>query len=329
MSQKTFRWGILGTGNIARLIASDLQLLPDAELVAVGSRSQERADAFADEFEVSQRFSSYEDVVTDGAVDVVHVATPHSGHVDHATTALEAGCAVLCEKPMALNVDRATDLIETARSEDQFLMEGMWTRFLPVMDDVRRVVSEEALGDVQQFRADIGLVQSFDPEHRLYAPELGGGALLDLGVYPIAMTLDLFGAPDSVVSTAEVGKTGVDEQCTVVFEYDSDLQAAWQASIRGDMGRTCAISGNEGRLQGRRSWWKGAPYDLSLENGTEATFARPFEGNGYQFELAHVMRCLREGRTESPVMPHEDSRSILQITDALRREWGVRYPEEG
>jgi predicted dehydrogenase len=322
-------WGILGTGTIAHLVASDLQLLPDAELAAVGSRSQDRADAFGDEFGIPRRHASYEALVADDAVDVVHVATPHTGHAAHATMAIEAGCAVLCEKPLAINADEADRLIATARAEEQFLMEGMWTRFLPVMADVRRLVTEErVLGDVQQVRADIGLVQAFDPNHRLFDPALGGGALLDLGVYPMAFAFDLFGPPDDVTSTAVLGQSGVDEQCAVVFEYEDGLQATWQASVRADVGRTCGLAGPDGRLLGRRSWWKGAPFDLTRADGSTDTFARPFEGNGYQFEAAHVMRCLREGRTESPVMSLDESRALLAVADALRAEWGVEYPQE-
>jgi len=324
----TIRWGILGTGNIANLVASDLQLLPDAEIAAVGSRAQERADAFGDAFGVPQRFDSYEALVTKADVDVVHVASPHPYHVEHATLALEAGCAVLCEKPLALNADGAAQLIATAREQDEFLMEGMWTRFLPVMDDVRRVVADE-LGTVQVLRADIGFHQPFDPEHRVFNPALGGGALLDLGVYPIALAFELFGRPDNVTSSVVLGDTGVDEQCAVVFQYDDGMQAVWQASVRADAGRTCAIAGPEGRLQGRRAWWKGAPFDLTRADGSTETFARPFEGNGYQFEAAHVMRCLRKGKTESPVMPLEESHALLQTADALRQEWGVTYPGEG
>ena len=322
------RWGILGTGNIAHLVASDLRLLPDAELAAVGSRSQERADAFGDTFDVPRRYASYEALVQEGDVDVVHVATPHSGHAEHAALALEAGCAVLCEKPLALNAREADALIGVARAEDRFLMEAMWTRFLPVMTDVRRLVQEGALGPPQQFRADIGLTQAFDPDHRLFDPALGGGALLDLGVYPLAFAFDLFGPPDDVTSTVVLGATGVDEQCAVVFDYDDGLQAVWQASVRADVGRTCAIAGPDGRLEGRRAWWKGAPFDLTRADGTTETYARPFEGNGYQFEAAHVMRCLRRGRTESPVMPLDESRALLRTADALRAEWGVEYPQE-
>ncbi|MFB6098792.1 MAG: Gfo/Idh/MocA family protein, partial [Salinibacter sp.] len=325
----TIHWGILGTGNIARLVAEDLQLLAEAELTAVGSRAQVRADAFGDTFDVPRRYSSYEALVADSDLDVIHVATPHSSHLEHASMALEAGTAVLCEKPLVLNADQAEQLIGTARRHEQFLMEAMWTRFLPVMDDVRHLIHEEQiLGDVHLLQADIGVTASFDPDHRLFDPALGGGALLDLGVYPIAFAFDLFGPPDSVASSSVLGSTGVDEQCAAVFRYEDDTQAIWHASVRADAGRTCVLAGPEGRLRGHRAWWKGAPFELVRPDGSTETWARPFEGNGYQFEAAHVMRCLHEGRTESPVMPLDESRRLLQTTDALRQEWGVTYPQE-
>jgi len=322
-------WGILGTGNIAHLVAEDLALLPDAELTAVGSRAQARADAFGDTFDVPHRHGSYEALVANPDLDVVHVASPHSAHLEHATMALEAGCAVLCEKPLALNAEQAERLIATARRRDQFLMEAMWTRFLPVMDDVRRLVhDEQALGDVHLLQADIGVAQSFDPTHRLFDPALGGGALLDLGVYPLAFAFDLFGPPDTVTSSAVIGETGIDEQCAAVFRYDDGTQAVWHASVRADAGRTCVLAGTGGRLRGTRAWWKGAPFELTRDDGTAETWARPYEGNGYQFEAAHVMHCLRAGRTESPRMPLDESRALLETMDALRNEWGVTYPQE-
>ena len=315
-------WGILGTGNIAHLVAEDLALLPDAELTAVGSRAQERADAFGDTFDVPHRHGSYEALVANPDLDVVHVASPHSAHLEHAKMALEAGCAVLCEKPLALNAEQAKRLIATARRRDQFLMEAMWTRFLPVMDDVRRLVhDEQALGDVHLLQADIGVAQSFDPTHRLFDPALGGGALLDLGVYPLAFAFNLFGPPDTVTSSAVIGETGIDEQCAAVFRYDDGTQAVWHASVRADAGRTCVLAGTGGRLRGTRAWWKGAPFELTRDDGTAETWARPYEGNGYQFEAAHVMHCLRAGRPSfregrgsrrgasegSPSAPHGDS----------------------
>lgn len=260
----TIRWGILGTGSIAHLVASDLQLLPEAEIAAVGSRAQPRADAFGDEFSVPRRHDSYEAVVADEAVDVVYVATPHPYHAEQAMMGLEAGKAVLCEKPLTINAKEADRLIATARREEEFLMEAMWTRFLPVMDDVRRLACEQrALGDIHLLEANIGVVHEFDPTNRLFDPALGGGALLDLGIYPLAFAFDLFGPPDEVTSSAVIGETGVDEQCAVIFRYEDGCQAVWHASLRADAGRTCVLAGTDGRLRGTRSWWKGAPFEFT------------------------------------------------------------------
>ena len=323
------RWGILGTGDIARLVAEDLKLLPNADLTAVGSRSQDRADAFGDAFDVPGRYGSYEALVTESDVDVVHVATPHTSHAADAKMAMNAGRAVLCEKPLAINAREAASIVDCARANDQFLMEAMWTRFLPVITDVRRlIVEEQALGDVLLMQADIGTRQPVDPGHRLFDPALGGGALLDLGVYPIAFAFDLFGAPDEVRSSAVIGETGIDDQCAAILDYEDGPQVVWSASLRVDAGRTCSIAGSRGRLHGTRAWWKGAPFVFTDEDGEETTWARPYEGNGYQFEASHVMRCLREGRSESPVMPLKETLSILEVTDALRAEWGVSYPGE-
>jgi len=323
----SIRWGILGTGRIAGDLAADLALLPDADLVAVGSRRQATADVFGDRFDVPHRHGSYEALVADPEVDVIHVATPHPFHAEHATMALQEGTAVLCEKPLTINADEADALIATARDHDVFLMEAMWTRFLPAMDAVRDAVENE-LGDLHLLETDIGAPTPFDPEHRMYNPDLGGGALLDLGIYPIAFAFELLGPPDDITSSALIGTTGVDEQCAAVFSYDDGAQAIWHASMRADAGRTCSIAGPEGRLEGARAWWKGAPYTLTRTDGTTEVFETPFEGKGYQFEAAHVMNCLRAGRTESPVMPLDESRAIMATMDAMRADWGIRYPQE-
>ncbi|WP_022836516.1 Gfo/Idh/MocA family protein [Salisaeta longa] len=324
----TIRWGILGTGRIASDVTHDLKRLSAADVVAVGSRKAATADAFADRFDIPHRHASYAALVEDPAVDVVHIATPHVFHATHAMRAIEAGKAVLCEKPLALNASEADRLIASARAHNVFLMEALWTRFLPVMHRVRTLLSDGAVGAVQAMQATIGAPTPFDPRHRLYDPALGGGALLDLGIYPIALAFDVLGPPDAHTSTAALAPTGVDAQCGAVFSYNSGAQAVWHASLRADLGRTCSIAGPDGRLEGTRAWWKGAPFTWTRADGTTQRIAAPFEGNGYQFEARHVMRCLREGRTESPVLPLDESRAMAAVMDALRAGWGVEYPQE-
>ncbi len=325
-------WGILGTGNIAHLFASDLALLPQADVVAVGSRSRDSAEAFGDEFDIPHRHASYDALVADDAVDVVYVASPHAFHAEHTTMAVEAGRAVLCEKPLTLSVAEAENVIATARAQSTFLMEALWTRFLPVFDDVRQCLRDGAIGPPQIVTADIGAPTPYDPHNRLFAPHLGGGALLDLGIYPLFLIVEMLGMPDDFVSAVTRADTGVDAQCSGVLRYDSGssegAHGVWTASLRADAGRTCSIAGPDGRLEGARSWWKGAPFTLTRPGGSTETFARPYEGNGYQFEAAHVMRCLRKGRTESPDWPLDASLDLLRLLDAHRADWGLTYPTE-
>jgi len=235
---------------------------------------------------------------------------------------------VLCEKPLTLNAAEAETLIATARAHDAFLMEALWTRFLPVMEDVRRCIADGALGPIQLIRADIGAVRDVSPTHRLFNPDLGGGALLDLGFYPLALAHELLGPPIAQTARPVMGDTGVDVQCAGVCDYDNGAQTVWHASLQADAGRTCAIAGPKGRLEGERAWWKGAPFTLTRADGTSQTFARPYQGNGYQFEAAHVMNCLRAGRPESPRMPLADSLALLRQMDALRADWRLVYPSE-
>jgi predicted dehydrogenase len=324
----TIRWGILGTGKIAHLFAEDLALLPQAELAAVGSRTQDAADAFGDTFSVSRRHASYDALAVDEAVDVVYIATPHTAHAENTLRCLQAGRAVLCEKPFALNADEATEMVEAARSHGLFLMEAMWTRFLPIMRDVERLVDDGVIGPPQWLQADICAHFPFDPDHRVYDPKLGGGALLDLGVYPVMLAYLFFGAPDTMVTTAVMGRTGVDEQDAIIFQYDDGRQAVLAASMRTDGARLATLGGPDGQIQIHRPWWKGERLTLTHADKSTETMARPYEGNGYQFEAAHVMECLRAGRLESPVMPLDESLQIMQTLDAIRAQWALQYPSE-
>ena len=324
----TIRWGIIGTGKIAHLFAEDLALLPDAQLTAVGSRAQHSAEAFGDTFDVPRRHASYDALAADEAVDVVYIATPHTAHAENALRCLRAGRAVLCEKPFALNAQEAAQMVETARARALFLMEAMWTRWLPIMSDVERLVDDGAIGPPQWLQADICAHFPFDADHRVYDPALGGGALLDLGVYPVMLAYRFFGAPDAITTTAVMGRTGVDEQDAIVFQYDDGQQAILSASMRTDGARLATLGGPAGQIQIHRPWWKGQRLTLTHADKSTEMIARPYEGNGYQFEAAHVIACLRAGRRESPVMPLDESLQIMHALDAIRAEWGLVYPSE-
>jgi predicted dehydrogenase len=324
----TVRWGILGTGRIAQTFAHDISLVPGAELAAVGSRSTDSAGEFAQAFHVPTAHSSYEALVQDDTVDVVYVATPHARHADDTMLALEAGRHVLCEKAFAMNAREAQRMVQAAREHGLFLMEAMWTRFHPTISSVRRMVRDGALGPIRTVHADISTFREPDPDDRLFDRDLGGGTLLDLGVYPIAFAFDLFGAPDTVQTSVQMGETGVDEQCAAIFSYENGLQMTWQASFRADGGRGLTLAGPDGRLQNARDWWKGTPFRHIPAEGHPQVVGEDVDGNGYQFEIAHVCNCLRDGRTESPVMTLDESIAIMQSMDDIRESWGLVYPND-
>jgi predicted dehydrogenase len=323
------RWGILGTGNIAKQFARGLAVLPDAELAAVGSRSQAGADAFGDEFDVPRRHPSYAALANDPGVDVVYVATPHNLHRENSLLCLEADKAVLCEKPFAINAGQAEQVIALARAKRLFLMEAMWTRFLPALVKIRELLADGTIGEVRMLAADFGFRAPFDPQGRLFDPNLGGGALLDVGVYPISLASMVFGTqPSHVSSMAHMGQTGVDEQAAMVFSYEQGQLAVLSAAVRTNTPQQASISGARGQIRIHTPWWKATTLTLSVQDEQDKVMLLPFEGNGYNYEAVEVMNCLRSSKTESDVMPLDETLAIMQTMDQVRVQWGLLYPME-
>jgi dihydrodiol dehydrogenase / D-xylose 1-dehydrogenase (NADP) len=325
---ENIRWGILGPGNIARSFAQGLSVLDDAEIVAVGSRSAERAAAFGEQYGVPRRYTSYEALANDPDVDVVYVATPHPFHKEHSLLCLRAGKPVLCEKPFTLNAADTAAVIALARERRLFLMEAIWTRFLPHIVKLRELIAEGAIGEVRQVRADFSFRAEVDPKSRLFDPTLGGGGLLDVGIYPVSLAAMLLGAPSDIASLAQLGTTGVDEQAGIVMRYDGGRLAVLTTAIRTSSPHEALILGTTGQIKVHDAWWK--PSTLTLARDGRA--AQPIDvsavGNGYNYEAAEVMRCLRAGRTESATMPLDESLAIMRTLDAIRAQWGLRYPGE-
>jgi predicted dehydrogenase len=323
------RWGIIGTGQIAKKFAIGLEFAPGAKLVAIGSRNQANADAFGDQFNVPNRYDSYADLANDPEVDVVYVATPHPDHRDSTILCLNAGKHVLCEKPFAMNAAETREMIDAARSNNRFLMEAMWTRFRPVMCKVRELIAEDAVGEIQLVTANIGWKSRFDAEFRLYNPVLGGGALLDGGVYPVSFVSMVLGAPDTVTGVATLGESNVDEQATISLHHPSGAVAAVGITIRANPVSLGMIVGTKGTILIDHDFHKPESFSLLVPGQEPQKFALPLtEGNGYQFEAIEVMRCLREGLTESPVMPLDESLTIVETMETLLRDWGVKYPSD-
>jgi predicted dehydrogenase len=329
ITDRRIRWGIIGTGKIAHHFANGLKAAPDAELVAVGSRSQATADAFGDEFDVPRRYGTYVELAEDIDVDVVYISTPHQNHRESTLLCLNAGRNVLCEKPFAINAGEARNMVDAARANGLFLMEAMWTRYRPVMVKVRELLEGGALGEIRFLSATIGWKSDFDPLFRLYNPELGGGALLDGGVYPVSFASMVLGTPSVVASAVSLGETGVDEQEAIALAYPSGAVAALGVTIQASPVSIGLILGTAGRIEVHHDWHRPESMTYTPYGGEPQKFDYPqTDGNGYQYEAIEVGRCLREGLLESPVMPLDESLSIMETMDTLRAQWGVKYPME-
>jgi predicted dehydrogenase len=323
----TVRWGVIGTGKIASTFVRDLGLLPDASVVAVGSRRQETATEFAREHGVERAHPTYGALVDDPEVDVVYVATPHSGHHDAAMLAIEAGKAVLVEKPFTLNAAEAADLVAAARSNGVFLMEAMWTRFLPHMTRLRELLASGRLGELRAVTAEHGQWFAPDPEHRLFAPDLGGGALLDLGVYPVSFASMVLGTPSRVTAVSEPAFTGVDATTSVLLEHDGGAHGVVSTTLAAVGANTASVVGTEARVEIDRVWYSPTSWSLVDREGKILDrHDEPHDGHGLRHQAAEVARCLREGRLESEVMPLDETVEIMRTLDEVRRQIGLTYP---
>jgi predicted dehydrogenase len=327
------RWGILSTGAIARQFAQGLAFAPGAELVAVGSRTREAAERFGAEFRVPRRRASYQAVADDPDVDVVYIGTPHTLHCENTLMCLDAGKAVLCEKPFAINAVQADRMVAAARAKRLFLMEALWTRYLPAILELQRLLAAGTIGPIRMIEADFGFRPVYDPLGRLYNPDLGGGALLDIGIYPISLAFLLLGPPERMTSLAELGRTGVDERSAVVFGYPGGELAVLSFSLTTDMPSEVLVLGTEGWIRIHGPIYRPEKLTVSLKAAAprareEREIPLPVAGNGYNYEAVEVMRCLREGRLESPGMPLDESLAIMRTLDGIRAQWGLRYPGE-
>lgn len=321
------RWGILGCGKIAHKFANDLRLLPDATLAAVASRDATRAGAFASSYGVEHIFTSYESFVQSDVIDVVYVATPHGLHHEHTLLCLRHGKAVLCEKAFALNYRQAAEMIATARGENVFVMEAFWTRFLPPYQKMRELIAADAIGEVRWLQADFGFHAQPPLAQRLYDPALGGGSLLDIGIYPVFLALSLLGKPVDIRATMQPYSSGVDEQCTMSMTFANGAVAALSSTFAADTPVEAVIAGTKGRIH-MKNRFHNAMATLELVTGrdhVQAVEVLREEGFGYQFEARHVGECLRRGLTESPMMTHADTLLLMETLDAIRKQCGIRY----
>jgi predicted dehydrogenase len=311
------RWGIISTGGIARTFVNDLQYTESGVAVAVGSRTIEAANTFADRFGIAHRYGSYEELVADPDVDAVYVGTPHPMHFENARLALENNKPVLVEKAFTMTAHDAIELIELARAKKLFLMEAMWTRCLPHVAAVNQLIAAGDLGDIVAVEADHGQYFEYDPASRWFSPELGGGALLDLGVYPVSFASMLLGTPSKMVTMIDPAPTGVDRQVSMIFGYDNGAQAYLNTTTGAKTPTTATISGTHARIEIDGDFYAPSAFSLITRAGDARRFEFATQGRGLHFEAAEVARCLQSGLLESPLMPLDETVSIMQTMESV------------
>ena len=321
-----FRWGILGTGGIAGTFARDLQLLNGHSVTSIGSRTLAKARDFAAEFS-AQAFGSYEDLVASN-VDAIYVATPHTLHVSNSILALKAGKPVLCEKPFAVNASEANSMIQASQENNVALMEGMWSRFLPHYKVIREVVASGELGEIVAIYADHGQALPANPYYRLHAPELAGGALLDLGIYPISLTFMVLGDPDSIIATSQETKSGVDAQTSFIFSYVSGQHSVMTTTLEVRTPCTAKIIGTRGRIEVDSNFYTPTSMRVIIDGKGTQEFPANYSGHGIREQAAHFANLVREGKLESELMPHSETLAIMDCMDEIRYQIGLKYPFE-
>ncbi|MET0813496.1 MAG: Gfo/Idh/MocA family oxidoreductase [Microbacterium sp.] len=322
------RWGILGPGGIARAFASDLRTA-GLDIVAVGSRSADTAGAFAAEFDVPHVHASYEALVGDPDVDIVYIATPHPFHAEQAILALEAGKHVLVEKPFTINAAEAAAVRDVARAKGLLAMEAMWTRYLPMMVRVREIIADGTLGDIRAVTADHTQKISSDPGHRLNALELGGGALLDLGVYPVSFAWDVLGEPASVSAAGVLGETGADAEVATIFTYASGAIATTLSTAHSAGPNTAHVIGTEARIDIDEVWYNQTSFRVVAPDGSVLeSYDTRIDGRGMQYQALAAEKHVADGSLDSDVLPIDETVAIMKTLDDVRAIIGVRYPTE-
>ncbi|MBA4410230.1 MAG: Gfo/Idh/MocA family oxidoreductase [Bacteroidota bacterium] len=324
---KTYNWAILGCGKIARKFVTDLKLLPNARLYASASRSIENAQNFASELGFEKAYGSYEDMVNDPEVDVVYIASPHSHHCEHTLLCLNHQKAVLCEKAFALNSREVHLMIEAARKNNTFLMEAFWTMFQPSFLKAMEIIRSGELGALKLVRADLAFNAEFNPEKRLYNVNLGGGSLLDIGIYPIFMSLMTLGKPSEIQTMASFCSTGAEESIMMSFRYPGGEMASLVSSFAAFSGTQTEFWFENGFIRLNRRFY--TPTTLTFWKIQEEEKVITFEkgaGFGYELEAAHVMDCLDAGKIESELMPWSVSSDLMEIMDRVRKDAGIVFP---
>jgi len=322
---KTYNWGILGTGYIAHKMAEALPFVSNAKLYAVGSRNIDTAKKFASQYDVVKSYGSYEELVKDPDIDIVYVATPHNLHYENTIMALNHSKHVLCEKPFAVNGHEVREMIARAREKNLFLMEALWSRFLPNVIKTKEIIDSGQIGKVKLLKADFGLNRPFDPDNRLFNKELIGGSLLDLGIYPLFLSLFLLGKPERLQAMAGMGATDVDYNCSFTLGYKDDTLAVLHSSVVAQTDVTATVYGDKGTIVFDNWWFTPVPVHLVNSKGEKEKIPLDFKGNGYNYEADEVILCLQKNKIQSDLMSWDHSLLLIDTLDAIRKEIGLTY----
>lgn len=327
MQKKTFKWGIIGPGKIAHKFATDLASISDAELYAVASRSKEKAEEFAAAHNIAHNYGSYEAMLKNEELEVVYIATPHVFHYEHTLLCLKYGKAVLCEKPFAMNLPQVQEMIKVAKENKVFLMEALWTYFLPHYKYVLDLVKRQTFGKIIDFKADFGFEAPYLPEKRLYNKSLGGGSLLDIGIYPVFAALSLLGEPYEIEANASLCDTGVDETCDIKFIYKNGAVAHLSSAINKVLPTTAVITLEKAVITLINRFHEPTEVFIKTEEKEEKkTF--DVATIGYSFEAEHVQEMLKQNRTESDVMTFDMSLLLMKTLDSIRKNINLTYDQD-
>jgi predicted dehydrogenase len=323
--KKNYRWGILGAGRIANKFCDAIGYTGGSEVYAVASRDIENAKNFAAKYNAGKWYNNYTDLVKDENVDIIYIATPHAFHYDQTLLCLQHNKAVLCEKPMSLSMQQTMEMIATAQKKNLFFMEGLWTGCMPFIDKILSLIKEDVIGTPQYVAADFGFSAVPDTESRLLNKNLGGGSVMDIGIYPIFLATLILGEPAVIKSVSKLSATGVDEYASAVMQYTNGATAHILSTINFNTAIEAEIIGTKGRIKINNPWFKATDISLILNDGTAQHFSMPHAGNGFEHEIKEVMHCLDNGLLQSSKVPHHLTIAISKIMEEILRQAGVVY----
>ena len=324
MSQ-TIKWGIIGLGSIAHKFAADLLITENAVLKGVASRSESKAEEFAQRYQANNYYSDYEALAQDETIDIIYIATPNTYHFENTMMCFKHNKSVLCEKPMGVNSQEVKKMIQEAQSRDLFLMEGIWTRFIPAIQKLLELIKDNQIGDIISVDANFGFRKEFDAESRLFNKQLGGGSLLDIGIYPIYISFLALGFPADIKAMARMTNTQVDRSCTMLFHYDNNSKAQLSSTFEANTTNEAFIYGTKGKIKLHAPFHQPQQITLFNYDGQQQDFKIPYRGNGYVHEIEAINQCLQQELTEHPQLSLANSLSISQIIEAIKKQIGLSY----